>query len=66
MRQFVELIGSEQAIDLLGTTVVAAIGPVTAEAARQLGITVQVIPERYDVDGLVDGLIEYFAEGHRP
>ena len=61
VRQFVELTGSEQAIDLLGTTVVAAIGPVTAEAARQLGITVQVIPDRYDVDGLVDGLIEYFA-----
>lgn len=66
VRQFVEIIGRDQAIDLLGTTVVAAIGPVTAEAAAQLGVQVQVVPTRYDVDGLVDGLIEYFATGHRP
>ena len=62
VRQFVELIGREQAIDLLGTTVVAAIGPVTAEAASQLGLTVQVVASRYNVDGLVDGLIEYFSD----
>ena len=36
VRHFVELIGRDQAIDLLGTTVVAAIGPVTAEAASQM------------------------------
>lgn len=63
--QFVNLLGREPAIDLLGTTVVAAIGPVTAEAARQLGVTVHVVPERYDVDGLVDALIGYFADGLR-
>lgn len=61
VRQFVDLIGREQAIDLLGTTVVAAIGPVTAEAAEQLGVAVQVVAERYDVDGLVDALIDYFS-----
>jgi len=60
VRQFVELIGQEQAIDLLGTTVVAAIGPVTAEAAAQLGVNVQVVARRYDVDGLVDALIDHF------
>ena len=26
------------------------------------GIAVQVIPQKYDVDGLVDALIEYFSE----
>ncbi len=60
VRQFVEVIGREPAIDLLSTTVVAAIGPVTAEAARQLGLTVQVVATRYDVDGLVDALVEHF------
>ncbi len=62
VRQFVEVIGREPAIDLLRTTTVAVIGPVTAEAAGQLGIAVQVIPQKYDVDGLVDALIEYFSE----
>jgi uroporphyrinogen III methyltransferase/synthase len=61
VRQFVELIGREQAIDLLRTTVVAAIGPVTAEAAVQLGVPVQVIAARHDVDSLVDALISHFA-----
>lgn len=61
VRQFVDLIGREQAVDLLGTTVVAAIGPVTAEAAQQLGVTVHVVPKRYDVSGLVDALIDHFS-----
>ena len=48
------------AIDLLSATVVAAIGPVTAEAARQLGLTVQVVPERFNTEALVDALIAHF------
>ena len=63
VRQFVELAGRDQAIDLLSTTVVAAMGPVTAEAARQLGVNVQVVATRYNVDGLVDALVEHFASG---
>ncbi len=62
VRQFAELMGREQAIDLLSTTIVAAIGPVTAEAARQLGVAVQVLPERYDVDEAVDALITHFSQ----
>ena len=61
VRQFVEIIGRDEAIDLLRQTVVATIGPVTAEAAGQLGVAVQVMPVKYDVDGLVDALIEYFG-----
>ena len=49
-----------QAADLLGGTVVASIGPVTAEAARQLGITTTVQPQRYTIPDLVDALVEHF------
>ena len=38
VRNFAQIFGQEQAADLLSTTVVASIGPVTAEAAQQLGI----------------------------
>lgn len=62
VRQFVELLGRDPAIDLLRTTVVAAIGPVTAEAASQLGVPVQVVPQRYDVGSLVDALVDYFHQ----
>ena len=45
VRNFVAMIGREQAADLLRTTVVASIGPVTAEAAQQLDIATTVMPE---------------------
>jgi uroporphyrinogen-III synthase len=35
---------------------VAAIGPVTAQAARDAGIRVDVVPETFTVDGLMDAL----------
>ena len=61
VRNFVELFGREQAADLLRGTVVASIGPVTAEAAQQLGITTSVMPARYTIPDLVDALVEHFA-----
>jgi uroporphyrinogen III methyltransferase/synthase len=39
--------------DLAQTKIVACIGPVTAEAARRHGISVDVVPGEYTVDGLI-------------
>ena len=61
VRNFVAMLGQEQAVDLLKSTVVASIGPVTAEAAQQLGVVTTVMPERYTIPDLVDALVEYFA-----
>jgi uroporphyrinogen-III synthase len=63
VRNFVEILGHDQAIDLLRNTVVACIGPVTAEAAQQLNIDTTVMPERYTIPDLVQALVEHFA-GH--
>jgi uroporphyrinogen III methyltransferase/synthase len=60
VRRFVELLGQEQAADLLNTTVVAAIGPVTAAAAREFGITTSVVPDSYTVGALVAALVAHF------
>jgi uroporphyrinogen III methyltransferase/synthase len=60
VRNFVQMYGEDQAVDLLGTTVVACIGPVTAEAAQQLGVQTAVMPEKYTVPDLVDALVNYF------
>jgi uroporphyrinogen III methyltransferase / synthase len=60
VRNFVQIIGREQAADLLRTTVVVSIGPVTAEAAQQLGIATTVMPERSTIPDLVDALVEHF------
>jgi uroporphyrinogen III methyltransferase / synthase len=61
VRNFAQILGEEQAADLLNTTVVAAIGPVTAEAAQQLGIRTTVMPKKYTIPDLVDALVEHFA-----
>jgi uroporphyrinogen-III synthase len=55
-----QLIGEEQAADLLNTTVVAAIGPVTAAAASALGVKAVVVPDVYTVEGLVGALVNKF------
>lgn len=60
VQNFAKIFGEEQAADLLRTTVVASIGPVTAEAAQQLGIHTTVMPERYTIPDLVDALVDHF------
>jgi uroporphyrinogen III methyltransferase/synthase len=65
-RNFVEILGREQAADLLRPIVVASIGPVTAEAAQQLGIATTVMPQRYTIPDLVDALVEHFNKQPAP
>jgi len=60
VRNFVKIIGAEPAADLLRTTVVACIGPVTAEAAQQLGISASVVPSTYTIPALVSALVDHF------
>src|SRR4051812_17710181 len=54
VRNFVRVLGDEPAADLLRTTVVASIGPVTAEAAAQFNIQSTIVPAAYTVPALVD------------
>ncbi|CAN5635852.1 uroporphyrinogen-III C-methyltransferase [soil metagenome] len=61
VRNFAEILGRDQAADLLRTIAVASIGPVTAEAAQQLGIHTTVMPERYTIPDLVDALVDHFS-----
>lgn len=65
VRNFATLHGEEQAADLLRDVAVACIGPVTAEAAHQLGISATITPERYTIPDLVDILVEHFR-GREP
>jgi len=60
VRNFLAMVG-EGAVDALSRVVVACIGPVTAEAARDLGIRVDVVAREYTVEGLVNALVESVA-----
>jgi uroporphyrinogen III methyltransferase/synthase len=61
VRNFVTVYGAEPAADLLKSTVVAVIGPVTAQAATQLGIAVTIQPTTYTVPALVDAIAAHFV-----
>lgn len=60
VRSYVERVGTETA----GARV-AAIGPITAETARNLGLRVDVVAEQYTADGLVEALVRA-EESSRP
>lgn len=60
VRNFARIYGADPAADLLRRTTVAAIGPVTAEAARQLGIEVTIQPAEYTIPALVDAIAAHF------
>ena len=62
VRNFAKIYGADQVADLLKNTVVAAIGPVTAEAARQLGIPVTDPARRpTPCPALVDAIAAHYA-----
>jgi uroporphyrinogen III methyltransferase/synthase len=61
VKSFVKVLGPEPAADLLRTTIVASIGPVTAEAAAQYNIRTTIMPAQYTIPALVDAIVEYFG-----
>ena len=66
VRNFVRILGAEPAADLLHNTIVASIGPVTAEAAAQCNIKTTIVPKAYTVPALVDAIVEYFEKKEEP
>ena len=62
VRNFVKKLGADPAADLLNTTVVAAIGPVTADAAARLNIRTTIMPATSTVPALVDAIVAHYAE----
>jgi len=62
VRNFVKVLGAEPAADLLRTTIVASIGPVTAETATQCNIQTTIMPAAYTVPALVDAIVDFFEK----
>ena len=62
VRNIVRVLGVEPAVDLLASTVVACIGPVTAEAAAQANITTTIQPANYTIPALVDAIAKHFEK----
>ena len=57
VRNFVTQLGQARARSLANQAQVAAIGPITAETARSLGLRVDVVASEYTIGGLVAALV---------
>jgi uroporphyrinogen III methyltransferase / synthase len=62
VRNFVEAAGN----DIPGEARIVSIGPVTSQAIRDAGLTVDVEAERHDIDGLVGALLDAVAKTAQP
>lgn len=59
---FVGMLGSDaNAVDAARGKIIACIGPITAEAAEEIGLRVDVIADVYTTDGLLDALQAHLA-----
>jgi len=66
VRNFVRVLGAEPAADLLQSTIVASIGPVTAEAAALFNIQTTIMPQTsYTIPALVDAIVAHFVMTQR-
>ena len=58
---FADMMASDDFQELLAGVVVACIGPVTANTARDLGIVVSVVAKEYTIEGMIASILEYIG-----
>ena len=61
VRNLVAMLGDASALTSEKRPLIACIGPITAETAHELGLTVDVMASEYTVEGLVAALRDHFA-----
>ena len=55
------MLGEEMMLDMLKGVVVASIGPITSKSCRDLGLKVDIEPQAYTMDALVEALEVHFG-----
>lgn len=59
---FAALLPSGTIEDLMKDIAVAAIGPITADTAKNMGIKVQIIAKSFTIPGLCDAILQYYTK----
>ncbi|WP_366921949.1 uroporphyrinogen-III C-methyltransferase [Metallumcola ferriviriculae] len=59
VRNFLSKLPRQRADELLKDVIIACIGPITAETARKMGLTVHIEAEEYTIDGLLAAILQY-------
>ena len=60
VKNFRALLPSEGLDSLIQGVTIAAIGPITADTARNLGFDVHIVAESYTIDGLCEAIQQYY------
>lgn len=60
VKNFCKILGEDN-MNLLDDILIAAIGPITAQTAYELGIKVDIEAREYTIDGLVEAIINYYS-----
>ncbi len=60
LRHFVEIIGKERFEHHLKESDIAAIGPITAQAAEEQGLMVALTPKDYTFSSLTEAIVDYY------
>ncbi len=65
VRNFVALVGQDEVPrslreGILPHTLIACIGPITANTARELGLRVDIMASEYTMSGLIAALVAHF------
>ncbi|MCA9975818.1 MAG: uroporphyrinogen-III synthase, partial [Anaerolineales bacterium] len=61
VRNFLKLAVSPHLTPVLDAAVIACIGPVTAEEAAKFNLRVDLVPDEYAIEGLVQTLQKHFG-----
>lgn len=61
VKNFVKLTEGTDIAATLDSALIASIGPITSDTARDLGLTVGVEAEEYTIPGLVDAVVAHFG-----
>ncbi|HWP46289.1 MAG TPA: uroporphyrinogen-III synthase [Candidatus Limnocylindrales bacterium] len=60
VRNFLNLFEEGERIGLLGRTLLACIGPITAETVRKFGLSPHIVASEYTIPGLVRAIVEFY------
>jgi uroporphyrinogen III methyltransferase/synthase len=66
VKNFHALLPSEKFEDLMQDVIIATIGPITADTARDLGFEVHIVAESYTIPGLCQAILQYYNSSSTP
>ena len=61
VKNFKALLPTDEQEDLLKGVVIASIGPITSETAKEMGFPVHITADAYTIPGLCDAILKFYG-----